>query len=62
LRPSYRSAIGAFCEGELKPGVVQEARMLPESELATDNLWDEIREKIFKHCALKSIDDVYAKL
>jgi hypothetical protein len=27
-----------------------------------ENLWDEIREKIFKNYALKSIDDVYAKL
>jgi len=27
-----------------------------------ENLWEEIREKIFKNYALKSIDDVYAKL
>ena len=27
-----------------------------------ENLWDEIREKIFKNYALKSIDDVHAKL
>ena len=27
-----------------------------------DNLWDEIREKIFKNYALKSIDAVRAKL
>ena len=27
-----------------------------------ENLWDEIREKIFKNYALKSMDDVYAKL
>jgi hypothetical protein len=27
-----------------------------------ENLWDEIREKIFKNYALKSIDEVYAKL
>jgi len=27
-----------------------------------ENLWDEIREKIFRNYALKSIDDVYAKL
>jgi putative transposase len=27
-----------------------------------ENLWDEIREKIFKNYALKSIDAVYAKL
>ena len=27
-----------------------------------ENLWDEIREKIFKNCALKSIDAVRAKL
>ena len=27
-----------------------------------ENLWDEIREKIFKNYALKSIDAVYRKL
>ena len=27
-----------------------------------ENLWDEIREKIFKNYALKSMDDVNAKL
>jgi hypothetical protein len=27
-----------------------------------ENIWDEIREKIFKNYALKSIDAVYAKL
>jgi hypothetical protein len=27
-----------------------------------ENLWDEIREKIFKHYALKSIDAVRTKL
>jgi transposase len=27
-----------------------------------ENLWDKIREKIFKNCALKSIDTVRAKL
>ena len=27
-----------------------------------ENLWDEIREKIFKNYALKSMDEVYAKL
>jgi transposase len=27
-----------------------------------ENLWDEIREKIFKNYALKSMEDVYAKL
>jgi transposase len=27
-----------------------------------ENLWDEIREKIFKNHALKSMDDVNAKL
>jgi transposase len=27
-----------------------------------ENLWDEIREKIFKNYALKSMDDVYDKL
>ncbi len=27
-----------------------------------ENLWDEIREKIFKNYALKSMDNVYAKL
>jgi transposase len=27
-----------------------------------ENLWDEIREKIFKNYALKSMDAVYAKL
>ena len=27
-----------------------------------ENLWDEIREKIFKNYALKSIDAVYTKL
>ena len=27
-----------------------------------ENLWDEIREKIFKNYALKSLDAVYAKL
>ena len=27
-----------------------------------ENLWDEIRQKIFKNYALKSMDDVYAKL
>ena len=27
-----------------------------------ENLWDEIREKIFKNYALKSIDEVYSKL
>ena len=27
-----------------------------------ENLWDEIREKIFKNYALKSMDDVHAKL
>jgi transposase len=27
-----------------------------------ENLWDEIREKIFKNYALKSLDEVYAKL
>jgi transposase len=27
-----------------------------------ENIWDEIREKIFKNYALKSMDDVYAKL
>ena len=27
-----------------------------------ENLWDEIREKLFKNYALKSIDAVYAKL
>ncbi len=27
-----------------------------------ENLWDEIREKIFKNYALKSMNDVYAKL
>ena len=27
-----------------------------------ENLWDEIREKIFKNYALKSIDAVHAKL
>jgi transposase len=27
-----------------------------------ENLWDEIREKIFKNYALESMDEVYAKL
>ena len=27
-----------------------------------ENIWDEMREKIFKNYALKSMDDVYAKL
>ena len=27
-----------------------------------ENLWDEIRKKLFKNHALKSIDDAYAKL
>jgi hypothetical protein len=27
-----------------------------------ENLWDEIREKVFKNYALKSIDAVYVKL
>jgi transposase len=27
-----------------------------------ENLWDEIREKIFKNYALKSMEDVYARL
>jgi transposase len=27
-----------------------------------ENIWDEIREKIFKNYALKSMDEVYAKL
>ena len=27
-----------------------------------ENIWDEIREKIFKNYALKSMDDVYAKI
>jgi transposase len=27
-----------------------------------ENLWDEIREKIFKNYALKSMDEVYSKL
>ena len=27
-----------------------------------ENIWDEIREKIFKNYALKSMDDVNAKL
>ena len=27
-----------------------------------ENLWDEIREKLFKNYALKSMDEVYAKL
>jgi hypothetical protein len=27
-----------------------------------ENLWDEIREKIFKNYALKSMGEVYAKL
>jgi transposase len=27
-----------------------------------ENLWDEIREKIFKNYALKSMEDVYMKL
>src|SRR5215471_4126790 len=27
-----------------------------------ENLWDEMREKIFKNYALKSMDEVYAKL
>ena len=27
-----------------------------------ENLWDEIREKIFKNYALNSMDEVYAKL
>ena len=27
-----------------------------------ENLWDEIREKIFKNYALKSMDEVYDKL
>ena len=27
-----------------------------------ENLWDEMREKIFKNYALKSIDEVYSKL
>jgi transposase len=27
-----------------------------------ENLWDEIREKIFKNYALKSMDEVHAKL
>jgi hypothetical protein len=43
---------------------------LPESRLLStpwnlnpkENLWDEIREKIFKNYALKSIDAVRAKL
>jgi transposase len=29
---------------------------------AQENIWDEIREKIFKTYALKSMDDVYGKL
>jgi hypothetical protein len=43
---------------------------LPDSRLLStprnpnpkENLWDEIREKIFKNYALKSIDAVRAKL
>ena len=50
-------------ELEVPPNII--LRLLPpySPELnPQENLWDEIREKIFKNYALKSMDEVYAKL
>jgi hypothetical protein len=35
---------------------------VPANIMLQENLWDEIREKLFKNYALKSMDEVYAKL
>jgi transposase len=52
------------CSGLLLPGNISLLFLPPYSpELnPKENLWDEIREKIFKNYALKSIDAVRAKL
>ena len=52
------------CSGLVLPDNISLLFLPPYSpELNTkENLWDEIREKIFKNYALKSIDAVRAKL
>jgi len=57
-RPNHR------CSDLLLPGNISLLFLPPYSpELnPKENLWDEIREKIFKNYALKSIDAVRAKL
>ena len=56
---------GNHCSDELEIPVNIILHLLPpySPELnPQENLWDEIREKIFKNYALKSISDVNAKL
>jgi hypothetical protein len=50
--------------GELAvPGNIRLLYLPPYSQLnPKENIWDEIREKIFKNYALKSMDVVQAKL
>jgi transposase len=52
------------CSDLVLPGIISLLFLPPYSpELnPKENLWDEIREKIFKNYALKSIDAVRAKL
>jgi putative transposase len=38
------------------------SHLILPSSTPQENLWDEIREKIFKNYALKSMDEVYSKL
>ena len=44
-----------------EPATTAATNFLPELNLQ-ENLWDEIREKIFKNYALKSMSDVNVKL
>jgi hypothetical protein len=50
-------------ELEVPPNIILHLLPRYSPELSPqENLWDEIREKIFKNYALKSMDEVYAKL
>jgi transposase len=50
-------------ELEVLSNIIQRLLLPYSPELnPQENLWDEIQKKIFKNYALKSIDEVYAKL
>jgi transposase len=50
-------------ELEVPPNIIMHLLPPYSPELnPQENLWDEIREKIFKNYALKSMDEVYANL
>ena len=65
IDPAFCDGAGNHCSDELEIPANIILHLLPpySPELnPQENIWDEIREKIFKNSALKSMSDVNAKL